>query len=339
MRGPFLLVFTALILNSSAILAAEAPTLMERERSVEGSDLLLASRNEVIATRAGVQVTVGDLVANIDRVEPGKRLTGLRDAKTMTTELEAILTNRIMAKEARRLGLDKTALVATEVAMLEEQVLARRLTFTRLPDLTDAALEAAAREQYAIRKSEFTLPETRNISHIFVSFDGRTKAEALVRALEANSLLKKVGSSFEELAKTFSDDVNTRLAGGVLGDLTLGSGAAMEAEVFAMQSPGLLANPIESSGGYHVIRLNSIKPKRVQGFEEVKDTLMEQIKKSSSRVAREVLVSSLVGKEPFEIDESGMRKFFEIMGSDQHGLFKQNKPNGPGAEGDDTKNR
>jgi len=309
--------------------SAETPagsSILARERAVEASPALLDAINEVVATQSGQKMTVGDLVAQVDRITPGKRLTGLRAPATLTAEFDRTLTSRILANEARRLGLDKGPIVALELQQMEDQILARRLLHSKLPDFNAAKLERAAQEQYRIKKKEFAVPEARSISHILISTDGRTRADALLKALEVSALLKKAGSSFEAVAASKSDDKITREQGGLVGDLTKGSGASMEAEVFAMQGPGILSNPVETPSGYHIVRLNEIKPARTQGYEEVKESLIKEIQDSASRMTREGLVNSLVGTEPFKLDQAALQKFFVIMGADEHALFQEADP-------------
>lgn len=312
--------------------AAQEQSLIARERAVESSNAFKSAIDEVIATQAGAQLTVGDLVAQIDRVTPGKRLTGLRDPKTLTSELDRVLTARLLAAEARKRGLDKSIVFKLELKQMEEQILMRRLIQSSLPDFDDEKLERAAREQYRIKQRDYSLPESRSISHILISTDGRTKADALLRALEVQALLKKAGSSFEALAKTKSDDKTTRDNGGLIGDLRLGAGASMEAEVFAMQATGLLSNPVETASGYHIIKLNSITPPRVMSYDEVRDQLVSQIRDSASGMTRDGLLNSIVGREPFKLNDAALKKFFSVMGADDHAMFKEADPKAAAAE-------
>jgi peptidyl-prolyl cis-trans isomerase C len=306
--------------------AASERSIIAVERSVEASNELRDDFDKAVATQANEQITIGDMAARVDRVTPGKRLSGLRDPKTLTAELDTTFTSRVMANEARRLGLHESALFKREMKLLEEQVLARRLLHAKLPDYDAPKLEQAAKEQYRIRKSEFNVPEAREISHIHISLSGRTRADALVKALEIQSLLAKSGSSFDALAAAHSDDKSSADKGGLLGDLAKGSGAEMEAAVFAMPSPGLLATPVETPAGFHIIKLNKITPARTKPFEEVKGVLVEEITQNASRVTRQNLVNALIGTKPFEIDEAGMERFFQIMGADEHALFQEADP-------------
>jgi parvulin-like peptidyl-prolyl isomerase len=309
------------ILNT-ALRADESSSLMAQERAIESSQALKTAFETLIATQSEVEFTIGDLVAQIDRVTPGKRLTGLRSAETLNAELDRALTARILAREARKLGMDKSELFETELRQAEEQILARKLIHSRLPDFTDETLEQAARERYQITRNEFTVAEARSISHIFVTFDGRTKADALARALQVSAMLKRTGSSFEAVAANMSDDKGSKDRGGLLGDLTKGAGAPMEAEVFAMQSPGILPNPVETANGYHIVRLNKITPPRTKTFDEVKSELMAQIQTSANDNTRQALVRQLVGGDPFELNEPALKTFFSIMGAENHALFK-----------------
>jgi len=305
--------------------SAESTSLMSSERAIDASSELKAAADKVVASQSGQTATVGDLVAQVDRVTPGNRLTGLRSASVLNGEIDRILTARILAGEARRRGLDQSLTYDRELKLASEQILARRLIQSQLPDLTDPQLSAAALEKYTINRKDYQVAEVRKISHILVSFDGRSKAAALERAINIAATLKKAGSSFEALAASSSDDAVTKTAGGAIGELKRGAGNAIEAEVFAMQAPGILANPIETTNGYHIVRLDSIQAARLLPFDEVRSDIEEAIKSSVASVARETLTNKLVGDTGFTIDEDALKLFLKVMGSDKHVLFKPAK--------------
>jgi peptidyl-prolyl cis-trans isomerase D len=128
--------------------------------------------------------------------------------------------------------------------------------------------DSVLREIYDSRKTTlFSAPEERRASHILVAF-GADKAAAQAKAQGLYAKLK-AGADFAALAKQNSDDPGSRDKGGDLGWIKHGvTVPKFEAALFAMDKPGTLTEPVETQFGYHLIRLDEIKPAQVKAFED-----------------------------------------------------------------------
>ncbi len=136
---------------------------------------------------------------------------------------------------------------------------------------------------YALADGKFSAPyESSAGYHIFKKLAernawGKMKAAQILIAYEpaataeeklqkknlADSLYKALekGSSFDALARQFSNDKLTYLTGGVLPDITVGRyNTAFEDKVFALRSDGELSWPFETSYGIHIVKRLQHKP-------------------------------------------------------------------------------
>lgn len=113
-----------------------------------------------------------------------------------------------------------------------------------------------------------TAPQYR-FSHILIeSGDDAEAAQA-----EAEALLTKLeaGADFAELAKAESDDVFSGEQGGDLDFIEEGTmDADFEAAAFALENIGDMTGVVETSFGYHIIKLTDIKEGSVTPLEEVR---------------------------------------------------------------------
>jgi parvulin-like peptidyl-prolyl isomerase len=99
--------------------------------------------------------------------------------------------------------------------------------------------------------------------------NARTEAQAKVLADAAYQKLKS-GADFAALAKTASDDQNTRDQGGLMPAFTRGAMVG-EFENAAFTTPvGGISAPFKSKYGYHVVKVEERKP---FAFERVRSTL------------------------------------------------------------------
>src|SRR5690606_5972749 len=86
----------------------------------------------------------------------------------------------------------------------------------------------------------------------------------------------EAGEDFAQVARETSDDAGTRAQGGDLGWITEGMLAdAFEEALYAMEV-GEVRGPVHTNFGYHLIRLDDVRPGDVQPFEAVSEELREE---------------------------------------------------------------
>jgi peptidyl-prolyl cis-trans isomerase D len=133
--------------------------------------------------------------------------------------------------------------------------------------------DAGLHNYYDAHVANFTVAEQRSASHVLIQVakdaDEKT-VEAARKQAEGYTQAARKGEAFDKIAKEHSDDPGSKTEGGQLG--FFGRGAmdpAFEKAAFALK-PGEISDPVRSSFGFHVIRLNEIKAGSVKTFDEVK---------------------------------------------------------------------
>ncbi len=145
--------------------------------------------------------------------------------------------------------------------------------------------EQALKEHYENNKATYSTPEERSANHILVHVKQDAKPEEVEAARKlAEGYLNdaKAGKSFEEIAMQNSDDVGSKAEGGKTGFFPRGVMAReFEDAAFSMQ-PGELRGPIRTEFGWHVIRLNEIKPASSKTFEEARADVEAALRKEQA---------------------------------------------------------
>ena len=119
------------------------------------------------------------------------------------------------------------------------------------------------RSQVAITPDD--LREIR-ASHILVmprSNDEKGDFEARVKAEELLARIKK-GESFSSLASKYSDDTGSSMAGGDLGFFTTGTMVPEFDKAAFSLKPGEVSNIVKTSYGYHIIKLEDTKLRKLK---------------------------------------------------------------------------
>ncbi|MDI3381148.1 peptidylprolyl isomerase [Xenophilus aerolatus] len=145
-----------------------------------------------------------------------------------------------------------------------------------------AVNDADLKAYYEQNKERFGTKEERRASHILITAAKdapaaeREKAKAKAEQLLAE--VRKSPGSFGELARKNSQDPGSAEKGGELDFVTRGAMVKpFEDAVFAMKK-GEISNVVESEFGYHVIRLDDIKPAVVPPFEQVRAQIENDVR-------------------------------------------------------------
>ncbi len=137
---------------------------------------------------------------------------------------------------------------------------------------TVAVTDDMVRERYEKDKASYVSPETRRASHILITQDDSTDAQAAALARDLHARIK-AGGDFAALAKQYSKDTVSAEKG---GDLDWAARDIYEKEfadkLFAMKQ-GEVSEPVKTQFGYHIIRLDGVRPAAGRSLEDVRAEL------------------------------------------------------------------
>lgn len=212
-------------------------------------------------------VTISD--KTLDKIVKANVAQGQKESP----ELRKVILDELVARElfiqaANKQGLDKTPEVQERLAQIRQ-------------DLLIAALEGDYLKKHPITDSDLKAEYDRQINLIGDSQEYNLKQIIVANEADAKAILSalKRGESFEKLAKEKSLDPSKE-QGGNLGWVLAKQIIPEIANVLANMSRGsLTAAPIQTSLGWHVIKLEDSRQFKAPTFEEskvrVQQTLMQ----------------------------------------------------------------
>ena len=166
--------------------------------------------------------------------------------------------------------------------MTQEQVSVNYIELST-KDLLDQAevSEGELERYYEAKKSSLTNPEKRKAQHILLTVKDGNKDEIKKQIDEIAKRLKD-GENFEEVAKEISQDPGSAKSGGDLGMIAPGDMVeAFDKKLFSMNIDEI-SEPVLSNFGYHIIKLNEIKPPEIPSLDESRITLTNELKKEKA---------------------------------------------------------
>jgi peptidyl-prolyl cis-trans isomerase C len=248
--------------------------------------------DDVIAESARARLTVGDYEAEIAKLPPAARTEFAANPVRLKQYLDNLYMLRVLAADARAQGLDKDPVLARQIAIQVDRMLAQART-----DRLEAAAAAEfdkdidkyvgrARELYQVSREKYRVPEQVRAAHILVKVKDNNRDDALRRTeqIRAQAL---AGADFPKLARQWSEDPAGASNGGELGFFEKRAmDPAFAAAAFALTKPGEISAPVLSKFGYHIILLEDRRPAIVRTFDDVKPELLAALKKKSWEDAR-----------------------------------------------------
>jgi len=157
-----------------------------------------------------------------------------------------------------------------------------RIDFIELSmDSVEQSIEVEEDDVYARyqeNRASYTSTEIRDASHILITVTGDEDAAPALARITAIRERVEAGESFADLALEFSEDPGSASDGGSLGEVERGIMVQpFEAALFSMDV-GQLSQPVKTSFGWHLIKLNSISGGETQSFDTVKSALEGEIR-------------------------------------------------------------
>jgi len=143
--------------------------------------------------------------------------------------------------------------------------------------------EEAIRSAYDADPTRFRTDEERRARHILIAVDaGRTEEAARALADEIAARLAK-GEDFAALAAQYSGDPGSASRGGDLGFAAPGNYVeAFDKTLFALKA-GETSPPVKTEFGFHIIRLDEVRPGAVQSLDQVRAQLADELRKQKAQ--------------------------------------------------------
>ena len=285
----------------AALLLASAATAAPARRTPRAA---AADSNEVLVRLGKDFITRGDVQRRINAL-PEQFRSNYATPEGRQQLLDRMIEERVWLIEANRHGLAERPQVKQQIEQQRRDLLIRMYLnelMTRNPAVSDA--EASA--YYAAHAAEFTVPASVSVRHI------QTKTQADAKRVKQ---LAKTGQDWVLLAKKFSTDSLTRGTGGSLGLVTrdgmfgtLGPQPALAESALALQE-GQIGGPYKTDRGWHVLRVDQVKPQSTRPLEQVKAVIQRQLSSQHQQDFYKAQLDSARRSLGVSVDSAAIKRF------------------------------
>ena len=253
-------------LAAAAVLAALLPLAASAQTPAKGKDAPAKATAPAAAATASAGKTLYP-PGQYDLLLKERLAQGQPDTPELRNSVrEELNTRELLAREARKQGLDKNTDVKTQMDLAGQTVLVRAYVTDWVAK--NPVPESDLRAEYEKIKSQIGDKEYK-VRHILVEKEDEAKDVI-------NELQK--GAKFEDLAKARSKDPGSKDRG---GDLDWNSPAGFVkpfGDAMAKTPKGKFTPvPVQTQFGWHVILVEDTRDAKVPTFDEVKPQLQQRM--------------------------------------------------------------
>ena len=269
--------------------------------------------DEVLAENASVKLTRADYEADLLRIPADKRAEFAASPMRLTVMLNKLLVDKSLAKEARDAGLDREPETARRLALEIDRFLAQALLAKIEADAAaefdaqEARFIATARETYLMDKERYRMPEEVSASHILfdpAKHGGSDAALALAKEARAKII---AGADFSRVAAELSDDPGSKTHGGQVGWFgPKKMDPAFSKAAFGLAKVGDLSEPVQTSFGWHIIRLDGRKAAQDRTFDQVKSEILAELKRRYVAEKRNAKVAAITQDPSMKVNQQAV---------------------------------
>jgi peptidyl-prolyl cis-trans isomerase SurA len=154
------------------------------------------------------------------------------------------------------------------------------------------------------------------VAHILITIPATaTKDDSLKLKTKAKEIYDslKAGSSFDEMAKKYSDDKGSAAKGGLLPWFGIWRMLPeFVTSVSAMKETGDISEPILTTYGWHILKLIDRKP--IGAFDSIKTDLKTKIAKDTrASLSKDVMVEAIKKEYGFTENASALTDFYKVV--------------------------
>ncbi|GEA30244.1 peptidylprolyl isomerase [Clostridium diolis] len=240
--------------------------------------------NKVLAVAAGYEITEKDLNAIISRY-PQEQRGALQSEEKKKQLVEQLISFELMNKFGKEIQLDKTQEYKDAMENISKEVITSMAINKVLSDVT--ITDEEVKKYYEDNKEAFGQPATVSARHILVETEE-----------EANKAREEILSgniSFGDAAMKYSTCPSNQ-QGGNLGEFSKGMMVPEFEEAAFTSEIGKVTEPVKTQFGYHLVLVDAKNEASIKSFEEVKDSVLDNLIKENQHKKYDQILKELEAK-------------------------------------------
>lgn len=270
---------------------------------------------EVVAKMGAIEITLPDARKLLEILPPDVRAQLVASPAAMEKAMRAEIMRRAVLAEAAGKHWEQRPEVVHQIERAREQVIVGSYVNNLTRPAADYPSEQEIKTAYEANKASLLAPVQYHVAQIYLALpEGADKAAAAAVERKAADLAKAAhekGADFAALARKSSEHRETAGNGGDMGWLAEDRIAPEMAGVIAALAPGEVSAPVRMPQGWHILKLLERKDAAQRSLAEVKDALVQALRRSKAQENETKYLQELVTKTPLAVNGIALGKLVE----------------------------
>jgi len=266
-----------------------------------------AHNSDIIAKVGGIDVSADDIRPAIENLDAQTQAAISREPASLEQVVRALLTQRVVLKQALAEKWDQDAIVTAALARTRDGVISQTYlqSVSKPPESypSDEEVQAA----YEANKVKLLVPRQYQLAQILVNdpkgSDSVTDAKAAAKVAAIEKALSKREADFSSIATVDSDDSQSAAKGGLLGWIAENR---IQPEIRAeLGSPakGSVTKPARLDDGLHILKVLDVKEPYTPTLDEIRPQLIQQMRAERTKANSQQYIAKLLQQTPIQINE------------------------------------
>ncbi|UDI95332.1 peptidylprolyl isomerase [Pseudomonas sp. IAC-BECa141] len=274
--------------------------------------VIAANNGPAVARLGNQQVSPEELQALLAAVPPQTReqLRGNREA--LERWIRSRLAEKAVLEQADAQGWAQRPDVVRQTRAATEQIVFRDYLQSVSQVPADYPSDAELQQAYDAGKANWQTPALYRVSQIFLGVNEPQNLETVRKqATELSKKAQATPAEFAALAKEFSQDRLTADRGGDTGLQPLQQLVPQVRGAVARLKVGAVSDPVQSSAGFHVIKLTEQQPARTATLDELRDQLTQALRAQRQEQIAQAYLDGMLNTATLSIDGAELNKVLE----------------------------
>ncbi|WP_347900579.1 peptidylprolyl isomerase [Pseudomonas purpurea] len=273
----------------------------------------VGAEGEAVA-RLGNQIVAPDELKALFAALPVESREQLRgDRPALESWIRTRLAQKAVLEQADAQGWAQRPDVALQTRAATEQIVFRDYLQSVSQVPAGYPSEAELQQAYDTGKSAWMTPALYRVSQIFLATPDPQNLDAVRKqALDLSKKAQGMSSAeFTALVAEYSQDPGSAQRGGDTGLQPLQQLVPEVRVAVARLKVGAVADPVQSTAGFHVIKLTEHQPARVATLDELRDRLTQALRAQRQEQIAKAYLEGMLNTATLSIDGAQLNKVLE----------------------------
>ena len=258
----------------------------------------------IVAERGGVTLSAGDLRAALAAQTPDTRARLASDPATLANFIQSILITRVLLNQAEAAKWDQKPLVRAAIERAHDDLVVNSYLADQVKPVASYPSEADIKAAYQANLGKMMQPRRYHLEQIMITVPaGATPAADAAARRQAASLRAEAmrpKADFAALAASDSTDRSVAAAKGDMGWVPEDQLLPPIKSAVAGLPVGGISPPVETAGGWHVLKLVDTQAAGPATLAQVHAQLAQALRQQKTKQAEQNYLTKLVKQQPIQ---------------------------------------